>query len=611
MQSTDDSALLRQYAENNSDEAFAALVTRHISLVYSVALRQVGNPHAAQEITQAVFVILARKAASLRHDKALTSWLFQTTRLTANNFIRTETRRQRREGEAYMQSVLDETGTEVWSRIAPLLDSAVAGLREKDRQAILLRFYEGRNLRDVGLALGASEDAAERRVNRALEKLRKFFTKHGVSSTTAMIAGAISANSVQAAPVALAKSVTAMAIAKGAAASASTLILIQGTLKLMAWAKAKTAVVVGVCVLTAGATAVTVCKLENPVPAGGSVASVPALKDVFKKQFYVGAAVAPDQISGEDTPVGSLIKKQFSSITSGNCLKWENVHPRPGVYDFKQADQFVAFGEKNRMFIVGHVLIGRTQVPDWVFQDPEGKPVNREILLERMRDHIVTIMSRYKGRVNAWDVVNEAIGSDGKIQTKWGQIIGEDYIEKAFADAREADPNAELYFNGHNMLTPEAARSIVRVLKDIKGKGGRVDGVGVQAHWQLDYPSLDEIEAGIVTLSQSGVKVMITEMDVTVLPADTRTRVESNPYRDALPEAVQEKLAKRYGDLFGIFNKHHEKISRVTFLGVDDGQSWLNDYPIRGRTDYPLLFDRTFQPKPAFFAIVKSVKSNE
>jgi endo-1,4-beta-xylanase len=346
---------------------------------------------------------------------------------------------------------------------------------------------------------------------------------------------------------------------------------------------------------------------RSPQPGG----SVPALKDVFKKQFYVGAAVAPDQISGEDTPVSSLIKKQFNAITSENCLKWENVHPRPGVYDFKQADQFIAFGEKNKMFIVGHVLIGRTQIPDWVFQDSEGNQVNRELLLERMRDHIVTIMSRYKGRVNGWDVVNEAIGSDGQIRTKWGQIIGEDYIEKAFAYAREADPNAELYFNGHNMLTPEAARSIVRVLKDIRGKGGRVDGVGVQAHWQLDYPPLNEIEAGIVTLSQSGVKVMITEMDVTVLPRDTRTGAELNPYPDALPEEVQEKLAKRYGDLFGIFNKHHEKISRVAFWGVHDGQSWLNDYPIRGRTDYPLLFDRTFQPKPAFFAVVKSVKSNE
>ncbi len=241
--------MLRQYAENNSDEAFAALVTRHINLVYSVALRQVGNPHHAEEITQAVFIILAKKASALRHDKALSSWLFQATRLTANNFIRSETRRHRREEEAYMQSVLDEAGTEVWPRIAPLLDDAVAGLREKDRQAIVLRFYEGRNLREVGLALGASEDAAEKRVNRALEKLRKFFTKRGVSSTTAILAGAISANSVQAAPVALAKSVTAVALAKGATASISTLTLIKGALKIMAWSKVKTVAVVGVAVI--------------------------------------------------------------------------------------------------------------------------------------------------------------------------------------------------------------------------------------------------------------------------------------------------------------------------------------------------------------------------
>src|ERR1039457_424019 len=254
MQPTDDSALLRQFAENNSDEAFAVLVTRHINLVYSVALRQVGNPHHAEEITQAVFIILAKKAAQLRHDKALSSWLFQATRLTASNFIRSETRRHRREEEAYMQSVLDEAGTEVWPRIAPLLDSAVAGLREKDRQAIVLRFYEGRNLREVGLALGASEDAAEKRVSRALEKLRKFFTKRGVSSTTAILAGAISANSVQAAPVALAKSVTAVAIAKSAAASGSTLTLIKGALKIMAWTKMKTVAVVGVAVIFATGT---------------------------------------------------------------------------------------------------------------------------------------------------------------------------------------------------------------------------------------------------------------------------------------------------------------------------------------------------------------------
>jgi RNA polymerase sigma factor (sigma-70 family) len=259
MQPTEDSALLRQYAKNNSDEAFAALVTRHINLVYSVALRQTGNPHHAEEITQAVFIILAKKAASLRHEPALSSWLFQATRLTANNFIRSEVRRHRREEEAYMQSVLDETGTDAWPQIAPLLDTAVAGLREKDRQAIVLRFYEGRNLREIGLAQGTGEDAAEKRVSRALDKLRAFFTKRGVSSTTAIIAGAMTTHSVQAAPVALAKSVTALAMAKGAAASGSTLTLIKGALKIMAWTKAKIAAMTGAAlILTTGTSIVAI-----------------------------------------------------------------------------------------------------------------------------------------------------------------------------------------------------------------------------------------------------------------------------------------------------------------------------------------------------------------
>ena len=254
MQPTEDSALLRRYAENHSDEAFAGLVTRHINLVYSVALRQVGNPHAAEEVTQAVFIILAKKAVQLQHYQALSSWLFQATRLTASNFIRSETRRHRREEEAYMQSVLDEAGTEVWSRIAPLLDAAVAALREKDRQAIVLRFYEGRNLREVGLVLGTSEDAAEKRVNRTLEKLRKFFTKRGVSSTTAIIADAMTANSVHAAPVMLAKSVTTAAVVKGSIAAASTLTLVKGTLNLMAWAKAKTTIIGAILLLAAATT---------------------------------------------------------------------------------------------------------------------------------------------------------------------------------------------------------------------------------------------------------------------------------------------------------------------------------------------------------------------
>src|SRR5208283_688288 len=246
MPEMNDIALLRQYAENNSEEAFAELATRHINLVYSVALRSVGNPHAAEEITQAVFIILAKKAQGLSQRTVLSGWLYQTTRLTAANFLRGEIRRQRREQEAYMQSLLNEPGPEIWPQIAPLLDAAMDRLGEKDRNAIVLRFFENRNLREVGLALGASEDAAKLRVNRALEKLRKFFTKRGVTLSVVAIAGAVSANSVQAAPIAL---------AKGAAASGSTLTLIKGALKLMAWTKTKTAVVIGgAIILVTGST---------------------------------------------------------------------------------------------------------------------------------------------------------------------------------------------------------------------------------------------------------------------------------------------------------------------------------------------------------------------
>jgi RNA polymerase sigma factor (sigma-70 family) len=217
-----DSDLLRQFVEKTSDTAFAELVARHVNLVYSVALRQAGNAHLAEEITQTVFIIFAQKAATLRHEQALTSWLFQTTRLTANNILRGELRRRQREQEAFMQSSLNES-EDVWPRIAPLLDAAVENLGETDRRAILLRFYEGHNLRDVGLALGASEDAATKRVNRALEKLRKFFSKRGISLSAAAIGGAVSANSVQAAPVGLAKTVSAIAVAKGAVGSTGSL----------------------------------------------------------------------------------------------------------------------------------------------------------------------------------------------------------------------------------------------------------------------------------------------------------------------------------------------------------------------------------------------------
>ncbi len=260
----EDNALLRQYVSDGNDEAFATLVTRHINLVYSVALRCAGNPESAEEITQAVFIILAKKAMQLRHDKALSSWLFQTTRLTAANFVRSESRRRYREQEAHMQSVLNEPEDDLWPKLAPLLDSAVADLRDKDRQAILLRFYEGKNLREVGVALGTSEDAAEKRVSRALEKLRKSFAKRGVSSTAPIIAGTISLHSVQAAPAALVKSVAVVAATKGAAAGGSILFLVTKTMKTMTWLKIKFAVGVGVAALVAvGVATVSVSQTSN------------------------------------------------------------------------------------------------------------------------------------------------------------------------------------------------------------------------------------------------------------------------------------------------------------------------------------------------------------
>ena len=253
MQPTDDSVLLRQYAESHSDEAFAELVRRHINLVYSVALRCVGDPHQAEEVAQAVFILLAKKAAQLRHDKALSSWLFQTTRLTASNFVRSDSRRHRRELEAHMQSVLNDPGNDIWPRIAPMLDDAVAGLNEKDRHAIMLRFYEGRNLREIGAAMGASEDAAEKRVHRALERLRTYFTKRGVTVAVSGLIAVLSAHAVQAAPMALATTITTASLTAAAAAVSSTPLL----LKLMASAKLKTsAVAIAAVLLVIGASVV-------------------------------------------------------------------------------------------------------------------------------------------------------------------------------------------------------------------------------------------------------------------------------------------------------------------------------------------------------------------
>ena len=270
--------LMQEYADRNWQPAFAELVHRHINLVYSVALRYVANPQDAEDATQAVFVILAQKAASLRQRRTLTGWLYETTRFTAARLVRTRARRHAREQEAYMQSIMNDSETErAWGQLAPLLEEAMSRLSEKERTLVALRFFENKTGRETADLLGIEEWAAHKGASRALEKLRGFFLKRGISSTTAIIAGAISANSVHAAPVALANSVTALALAKGAVAGGSTLTLIKGILQIMAWTKANTAAVVGVAVVLAAGTATVITKTKSapaktPVVAGAPVA---------------------------------------------------------------------------------------------------------------------------------------------------------------------------------------------------------------------------------------------------------------------------------------------------------------------------------------------------
>jgi RNA polymerase sigma factor (sigma-70 family) len=278
----DDLTLLREYARRNSEEAFAVLVSRHVNLVYSVALRQVRDPHLAEEITQAVFIILARKAAALGPKTILSGWLCRTARYASANALTIQRRRQRREQEAHMQTILNEPESdETWNQIAPLLDGAMEKLGKKDHDAVVLRFFEGRNFKEVGAALGASEDAAKMRVNRALEKLHRFFSKRGISSTTAIIAGAVSANSIQAAPVALAKSVTDVAIAKGAAISGSTLILVKGTMKTMTWLKIKFGVIGTFGLVATTVIVVTISNLHAHAASPPRAASMAEIEQLF------------------------------------------------------------------------------------------------------------------------------------------------------------------------------------------------------------------------------------------------------------------------------------------------------------------------------------------
>ena len=345
------------------------------------------------------------------------------------------------------------------------------------------------------------------------------------------------------------------------------------------------------------------------------------MKAAFKQDFYVGAALNYRQISGQDARATELIKQQFNTISPENLLKWGPVHPQPDTYNFKPADAYVAFGQQHKIFIIGHTLLWHQQTPKWVFEDATGQPVSREVLLKRLEDHINTVVGRYKGKIRGWDVVNEAIDDQqGDLRkTKWLEILGEDFAAKAFEYAHKADPKAELYYNDYSLYRPEKREGVIKLVKSLQAKGVKVTAIGMQGHYGLVKPSLAEVEASIVAFSKLGVHVNFTELDIDVLPNPSRRQgadvsenyaatAQFNPYKTSLPDSVQQKLAKRYADFFALFHKHRDVIDRITLWGVTDADSWLNDWPIRGRTSYPLLFNRDYPPKPALQAVVQTAK---
>ena len=344
----------------------------------------------------------------------------------------------------------------------------------------------------------------------------------------------------------------------------------------------------------------------------------PALQEVFEGAFLVGAALNPDQFYEEDTLGAALVKKHFNAVTPENVMKWGLIHPEPDRYDFEAADRFVEFGEANGMLIVGHTLVWHYQTPPWVFEDEEGNALGREALLARMRDHIHAVVGRYEGRVDGWDVVNEALAEDGTMRrSPWLEIIGEDYVAKAFQFAHEADPEAALYYNDYALEDAPKREGALALLRSLQAQGLPVAGIGLQGHNTLDWPTLAQQDSTLAAFAELGLDVMITELDVDVLPPasaygdldvrqDTALWATLDPYPEALPDSVQRALARRYADLFGVYLRHRDAITRVTFWGVRDGDSWRNYWPVRGRTNYPLLFNREGEPKPAFHAVVRT-----
>jgi endo-1,4-beta-xylanase len=332
------------------------------------------------------------------------------------------------------------------------------------------------------------------------------------------------------------------------------------------------------------------------------------LKDYYKDYFPIGVAVSVRNITGPDT---TLILEQFNSLTPENAMKMGPIHPEEGRYYWKDADAIVDFATSHGIRIRGHNLCWHEQTPPWLFKDAQGNDVTKEVLLQRLKDHITTVVSRYKGRIYAWDVVNEAVadyagpGNSSILRNSpWYRICGDEFIAKAFEYAHAADPDAQLFYNDYNTERPEKRQRIYRLLKQLVDAGVPITGVGIQAHWSIFEPSPDDLRATIDLFSGLGLKVQITELDISVYPWEKERRDLRPGESDAYTPRLQQQQADQYKKVFSVFREYKGRITGLTFWNVSDKHTWLDDYPVRGRKNYPLLFDTAGQPKKAYWEVV-------
>ena len=344
------------------------------------------------------------------------------------------------------------------------------------------------------------------------------------------------------------------------------------------------------------------------------------MREAFADKFLIGVALNTRQVTTKNPEVQALIRDQFSSVVAENCMKAAEVQPEEGVFDFTDGDKLCDLAEKNGQAVIGHCLVWHSQAPRWMFRDKDGKQVSREVLIQRMKDHIYKVVGHFKGRVKGWDVVNEAIEGNGEFRkSPYYRIIGPEFIRLAFQFAHEADPNVELYYNDYGMDSPRKREAVVKMVKDLKAHGCRIDAVGMQSHVGFDTP-LDEYEKSLEAFAAAGVKVMVTELDLSVLPwpkGNYGAAIETNfdykkemdPYTEGLPADKQKEQDDFYAKLFDIYLRHSEDVTRVTFWGLTDADSWKNNFPVRGRTDYPLAFGRDMKPKPFVNTIIEMAEN--